>query len=184
MREITNMEKLAEFMRHFGRSAHREARVYLTGGATAVLFGWRDSTIDIDLRFDPELDELFRAIPEIKEKLHINVELASPPDFIPPLPGWETRCIYIGREGKVSFYHYDLYSQALAKIERGHDQDMRDVDSVIRAGLVDRQKLTALFKEIEPQLYRYPAIDSVSFSKAVGLVADATPESFDPRVQK
>lgn len=182
MRDLANKKKIQEFMRSFGRSARTESRVYFTGGVTAVLFGWRDTTIDVNLRFDPELEELFRAISEVKEKLQVNVELASPPDFIPSLPGWETRCQYIGREGRISFYHYDLYSQALAKIERGHDQDMRDVESMIKTGLVDRQKLMALFKEIEPQLYRYPAIDSVSFSKAVGLVADATPESFDPRV--
>jgi len=76
------------------------------------LFGWRETTVDIDLRFEPELDELFRAIPAIKEKLQINVELASPSDFIPPLPGWQDRSQYIGREGKVSFFHYDPYSQA------------------------------------------------------------------------
>ncbi len=45
-------------MRFLGREARGNARVYFTGGATAVLMGWRDTTIDIDLRFDPELDEL------------------------------------------------------------------------------------------------------------------------------
>jgi hypothetical protein len=69
--------------------------------------GWRASTIDVDLRFEPELDELFRAIPEIKEKFKINVELAAPSDFIPPLPGWRDRSPFIGREGKASFYNYD-----------------------------------------------------------------------------
>lgn len=161
-------------MRSFGRRARHEARVYFTGGTTAVLFGWRDATVDVDLRFDPELDELFRAIPQIKEELHINVELAAPSDFIPPVPGWETRCKYIGREGKVSFYHYDPYSQVLAKIERGHAQDVRDVEAMIKEGLVDRQKLAALYEEIEPQLYKYPAIDPDSFSLAVRQVAEAS----------
>jgi hypothetical protein len=33
-------------------------RIYLTGGATAVMEGGRQAPIDVDLRFEPELDEL------------------------------------------------------------------------------------------------------------------------------
>src|SRR5215470_6549987 len=99
MRELTNKEKLSQFMELFGRRARSECRVYFTGGATAVLMGWRDTTIDVDLRFEPELDELFRALPDIKENLDINVELAAPSDFIPPLPGWRERSSYIGKCG-------------------------------------------------------------------------------------
>jgi hypothetical protein len=167
MRELTNKEKILEFMRSFGRKARAESHVYFTGGTTAVLMGWRESTIDIDLRFDPELDELFRAIPLLKEQLQINVELAAPSDFIPQLPGWRDRSLYIGREGKVSFFHYDLYSQALAKIERSHDQDLRDVVAMFRDNLVDRQKLLELFHKIESDLYKYPAIDPSTFAEAV-----------------
>ena len=39
----------------------------------------------------------------------MNVELASPSDFILPLPGWEERSVFIERFGKVSFFHYDFY---------------------------------------------------------------------------
>ena len=132
MRELANKERIVEFMRLLGRRSHSEVRVYFTGGTTAVLRGWRDSTVDIDLKFVPETDELFRALAELKEQLQINIELASPPDFIPLLPGWEDRCQYIGREGKISFFNYDPYSQALSKIERGHDQDELDVRSMVR----------------------------------------------------
>ena len=92
-------------MRVFGRRTRSEVSVYFTGGSTAVLYGWRDTTLDIDLRFEPDPDELYRAIPEIKESLQLNVELAAPSDFIPELPGWQDRCQYIGREGSVSFFH-------------------------------------------------------------------------------
>lgn len=34
-------------------------------------------------------------------------------------------------------------------------------------GLVDREKLWAFFEAIEPELYRYPAIDAASFRTAV-----------------
>lgn len=154
-------------MKSLGRVSKTESRVYFTGGVTAVLFGWRETTVDVDMRFEPELDEIFRALPEIKEFLEINIELAAPPDFIPQLPGWETRSKYIGTEGKVSFYHYDLYSQALSKIERGHVQDKMDVRSMLSEGLIEKARLAELFKEIEPQLYRYPAIDPAKFASAV-----------------
>ncbi len=171
MRDLANADKIVKFMSVFGRHARQEARVYFTGGATAVLLGWRDSTIDVDLRFVPELDELFRAIPAIKEQLQLNVELAAPSDFIPALPGWEDRSQYIGREGKASFYHYDPYSQALAKIERGHAQDARDVEAMINRGLVERPRLLSLFAEIESQLYKYPAIDPATFAREVHRIA-------------
>lgn len=159
-------------MRALGSKARHPSRVYFTGGTTAVLTGWRDTTIDIDLRFDPEHDELYRALPVLKESLSINVELASPPDFIPILPGWEDRAQYIGREGLIDFYHYDPYSQALAKIERGHDQDVKDVDEMLRRGMIEMRKLLSLFEAIRPELYRYPAIDPDSFSRAVHQVTD------------
>lgn len=172
MRDLASREKITEFMRAFGLAAQSEVEVYFTGGVTAVLSGWRDATVDIDLKFTPEPDELFRAIPGIKEKLQVNIELAAPSDFIPELRGWRDRCQYIGREGKVSFFHYDPYSQALAKIERGHDQDLLDVDSMIRDGSVDRRKLVKMFEEIEAELYKYPALDPKSFAAAVKKVGD------------
>lgn len=146
-------------MRALGKISRQTARVYFTGGVTAVLYGWRDITIDINLRFDAELDELFRALPILKEDLEINIELAAPSDFIPPLPGWEARSQHIAREGQLDFYHYDPYSQALSKIERGHAQDLLDVASMIKEGLLDLPKLGSLFEAIVSDLYRYPAID-------------------------
>lgn len=163
-------------MHALGSRSRNAARVYLTGGSTAVLHGWRDNTVDIDLRFDPELDELYRALPELKEKLQINIELASPSDFIPPLSGWQDRCLFIGREGRLDFYHYDPYSQTLAKIERGHSQDILDVQSMLRDGLVESDKLLSLFLGIEDQLYRYPAIDPPSFARAVRQFVDQPPK--------
>lgn len=154
-------------MRIFGRVARSDVRVYFTGGTTAVLLGWRDSTVDIDLRFHPEPDELFRAIPDLKERLQINVELAAPSDFIPELPGWEDRCQFITREGKVNFFHYDPYSQALAKIERDHSQDKRDVASMFKGGFLDSAKLLSLFQQIESNLYKYPAIDRATFAASL-----------------
>jgi hypothetical protein len=167
MREVTTAETIERFMRELGRRVRGSARIYFTGGATAVMHGWRDTTIDVDIHFSPELDELFRALPYLKESLSVNIELASPPDFIPPLPGWEDRSIFIAREGKLDFYHFDPYSQALAKIERGHDQDRSDVRSMFTDRLIKPGRLLELFEEIKPALHRYPAIDVNEFAAAV-----------------
>jgi hypothetical protein len=154
-------------MRALGAEADSETRVYLTGGATAVLLGWRATTIDADISILPESDRLLRAIPRLKEELRMNVELASPAHFIPELPGWSERSPFIAREGMASFFHYDLYAQALSKIERGHLQDRRDVSEMLRRGLVEPERLGDFFRKIEPMLYRYPAIDPPSFQRAV-----------------
>ena len=163
-------------MRELARSARRPVRVYLTGGATAVLCGWRASTIDVDIKIVPEDDALFRAIPELKESIQINVELASPDDFIPVAPGWEDRSRFIAQEGLVTFLDYDLVAQALSKIERGHTQDREDVHEMIRRGLVAPAALREAFAAIEPNLYRYPAIDPRSFRRAVDEITAGGPQ--------
>ena len=170
MRGLADETRIRRFMREIARAARRPTRIYLTGGATAVLSHWRASTIDIDIKIVPEDDALFRAIPELKESLEINVELAAPDDFIPVQDGWEDRSRFIVQEGLVTFLDYDLVSQALAKIERGHAQDQEDVQEMLRRGLVTTAGLRAAFDAIEPKLYRYPAIDPEAFRRAVDAV--------------
>jgi len=167
MRRPVDAERIRRFMRELGGEAERDLRLYFTGGATAVLLGWRPSTVDVDIKVDPESDRIFRALPRVKEKLEINIELAAPDQFIPPVPGWEERSAFIAREGRLSFYHYDFYAQALSKIERGHAKDREDVRQMLDRGLIDREELRRRFEQIEPQLYRYPAIDPKAFRKAV-----------------
>lgn len=167
MREALDADRLRRFMRMLAERSAASGRVYLTGGASAVLLEWRRSTLDVDLSVFPEDDRVLRVIPELKEILQINVELASPSDFIPPLPGWEERSPFIAREGALSFHHYDFYAQCLAKIERSHRKDLVDVRSMLDARLVVPEKLAQLFARIEPELYRYPAIDPPSFRRAV-----------------
>lgn len=154
-------------MAALGAAATERARVYFTGGATAVLMGWRSTTIDIDLKVVPEHDALLRAIPALKDELRVNVELAAPSDFIPISPGWEDRGVFIGDVGRISFFHFDLYAQALAKVERGHAQDLADVGEMVKRGLVEPAKAVAYFTRIESDLHRFPAIHPPAFRRAV-----------------
>jgi hypothetical protein len=167
MRKKVTSARLHEFMKALGSAANQPARIFLVGGSTAVLCGWRESTIDIDLKIIPEADDILRSIPMLKERLQINVELASPDDFIPPLPSWQDRSRFIQQEGKLTFLHYDFYSQALAKIERGHETDLLDVDQMLKTGLIESGRLVQLFGDIEKDLHRYPAIDAKTFRAAV-----------------
>ena len=171
MREAVTAPRLRAFMRALAAEAREPGRIYLTGGASAVLQGWREGTVDVDLKIVPENDRLLRAIPDLKEKLHINVELASPADFVPPLRGWEERSPFIAQEGPLAFHHFDFYTQALAKLERGHRKDLDDVAAMVRDGLVDPRRLVELFEEVEDSLYRYPAIDPKALWAAVERLA-------------
>ncbi len=167
MREHADAERIGRLVEALGKRVPRGTRVYLVGGATAVLLGWRESTIDVDLVLVPESDEALRAIAELKDELQVNVELASPLDFIPVPDGWEERGRYVTESGGVSFYHFDLEAQALAKAERGHEQDLVDIEAMLASGLIEATEIQRRFKEIEPQLYRFPALDANAFRASV-----------------
>jgi hypothetical protein len=167
MRPRADAERVRAFARELGRLTRTPARIYLTGGATAVLEGWRASTVDIDIRLEPDTDELLRNLPALKERLQVNIELASPPDFIPELPGWRERSPFLFREGALDVHHFDPYSQALSKIERAFDQDLEDVRDMVERGLVEPARALELYDAIETELFRYPAIDPATFRTRV-----------------
>ena len=168
MRGRLTQTKIQLFMKAVGKASQSDGRVYLTGGATAVLLGWRETTMDVDIKLSPEPLGIFGALPEIKDQIDINVELASPDDFLPPLPGWQNRSRYIATKGRVDFYHYDFYAQVLAKIERDHAQDREDVAHFFREGLIDPDRLLDLLQAILPGIIRFPAVDPSAFQKRVG----------------
>lgn len=170
MRARVDRERLLAFLDALGQASGAGTHAYLVGGATAVLVGWRTSTVDIDLRLEPDSDSALRAIPALKEALGVNVELASPADFLPELPAWRDRSRFVGQHRNLAVFHYDFYSQALAKLERGHEIDRQDVAAMLGAGLIERRRLRELYALIEPQLYRFPAIEPGAFRSRVDAV--------------
>jgi hypothetical protein len=165
VRGEADAEKVRRLLAEISRRAGGPGSVYLTGGATAALFGWRARTVDVDLKLDPEPPGVFEAIARLKDELDLNVELASPDDFIPALPDWRERSVPIDAPGPVRFYHYDLRGQALAKIERGHARDLADVRAMLRASLVRPEELERAFVTLEPGLIRYPGLDAATFRR-------------------
>ncbi|MBI2839821.1 MAG: hypothetical protein HYX75_16025 [Acidobacteria bacterium] len=167
MRRLADAQRIHELLERLGQEARSPLRLFLTGGATAVLLGWRQTTIDVDIKLVPEDDRLLRAISALKDTLEINIELACPADFVPVPAGWEDRGRFIAQLGNLGIYHFEFEAQALAKIERGHRQDRDDVKEMLQRGLVKADGLRALFVAIEPDLYRFPALDPRSYRRAL-----------------
>src|SRR5881628_3074838 len=105
MRLRVAIETLKQFMQELAAAARSPGKIYFTGGATALLLGFREQTIDVDLKLDPEPEGAFEAIARLKNQLDINVELASPDDFIPSAPDWRERSRHIATIGPLQFFH-------------------------------------------------------------------------------
>ncbi len=116
---------------------------------------------------EPEPPGFYEAILELKESLDLNVELAHPAQFLPELPGWRERSPWIFRSGRADIFHYDFYSQALAKLERGHPRDLEDLAAYARLGLVRAEELRGLFHAIRDHLVRFPAVDAATLAHKV-----------------
>ena len=159
MRSNIDPTKIEQLMTILGQEARGSGCIFFTGGASALLIGWRSSTVDIDIRLDPEPPGIFQAIAKLKQKLKINIELASPQDFLPPLPGWRNRSVFIGRRGQIDFYHYDFTAQALSKLSRGYDRDLKDVRAMYEQRLFSLDDLRNCFEAIESELIRFPSIN-------------------------
>lgn len=141
-------------------------RVYVVGGGTAVLAGWRASTIDADLY--AEDDEVFRDVQGIKERLRLNIEFARPEHFVPTLAGSGDRHLFIDRVEDIDFYNYDPYAQLLSKIVRGFRMDLLDAEQFLKSGMVDAGLFLELVRQIPESAYaKYPNLSRASVLGAV-----------------
>lgn len=153
MREQVDRQRIETFLQRLGRHFPRPGRVYLVGGTTLVYEGLRPQTLDIDITFDIAAEDHSRfvaVVRELKESLSLNIEEASPAEFIPLPAGYEARSEFIGRYGQLDVFHFDLYSTALSKIERGTENDYADVLSLLHNRRLEMGQLTAFFEEILP----------------------------------
>ena len=154
-REAVDRQRIERFLTALGQRFKRAGRIYLVGGTTLVWEGLRARTIDIDLTFEvsPEdAGEFARVIQALKRELGVNVEEASPGDFIPLPAGYRERSLFIGRFGSLDVFHFDPYSTALSKIERGRDEDLSDVLALLNDGRIDMAQLVAHFEDILPRV--------------------------------
>lgn len=147
--------RIREFLEALSGRFRGNARIFLVGGTTLVLEGYRALTVDVDLTFDvdPALHgEFVRAIRDLANTLAINIEQVSPEDFIPKLPGAADRARFIDTFGGLTVYHFDPYSTALSKIARGRHEDFLDVERLIAEGWLDWTELERLFADVLPRM--------------------------------
>jgi hypothetical protein len=152
MRERTDRVRLRRFLDALGRRLRQPVRFYLVGGSVMIDLGLRGTTLDVDYVADADdpagLADLEQQIRVLKNELDINVEPASPADFL-PIPGSVLgRSRYIGRHGRLDVYYYHLPSLVLSKAARGLEQDLDDAERLVRAGEVTWSDVEAVWSEV------------------------------------
>ena len=89
MRQRVGRQDIEHFLTEVGRT-RQTGRLYLTGGAALVHRGIRPGqTLDIDIQITIDPGNLMAQIAQLKQKMNINIEFASPGDFLPLPAQWE-----------------------------------------------------------------------------------------------
>lgn len=169
MRPSVDKTAIESFLQQLGRTFRKPGRLYLVGGAALVHAGVRPGfTQDIVIKVGGANEgELIVAIQRLIQQMQINVEFASPADFIPLPTQWGMHAKYVGRYGGVDVFYFDFYSIALSKIEQGNSRDIADVKLLIQQGIINLNELDAAYQEVLAQLGqgRYPRITPQRFSE-------------------
>jgi hypothetical protein len=152
VRASADQRRIHRFLATLGKRLHRPIRLYLVGGAVLVHSGLREATLDIDFvarSDDPQAEAEFeRLLPELKERLNVNAEPASPGDFLPVPTDVLDRSRFVGRHGQVDVYYYHLPTLALAKVARSAERDIADIQRLIQAGLIKWDDVEAVWQEV------------------------------------
>jgi hypothetical protein len=153
VRELAERDRIVRFLRILGRRLRSPVRLYLVGGSIIVDLGLREATLDVDFVAQSDtasaLDEFEQLIPVLKNELRINVEPASPGDFIPVPPDILARSPYVRTYGNLHVYYYDLPSTVISKAARGAERDLADIESLVRAGAVSWDDVESRWAEVK-----------------------------------
>lgn len=155
LRSPVGRDDIQQFLQRLGDEFREPGRVYLVGGTTLVFEGFRRQTVHIDIAYEVTPDrqsQFIQTLRRLKDVLDVNVEEASPGDFIPLPAGAGDRHEYIGRFGQLDVFHFDPYSSALSKIARGREQDFADVAMLLKQNWIAWPTLEACFGDILPQM--------------------------------
>lgn len=152
MRQRADRVRIRRFLEALGRRLRHPVRFYLVGGAVLIDLGLRAATLDIDyvaVPDDPHADaDLEQAIRALKHELDINVEPASPGDFL-PVPSWVLdQSPFIGQYGSLFVYYYHLPSLVLGKAARGLEHDFADAEALVRSGVVTWQAVEDIWQAV------------------------------------
>jgi Nucleotidyltransferase of unknown function (DUF6036) len=169
MRQGVDKAAIESFLQQLGRTFRKPARLYLVGGAALVHMGVRSGfTQDIDVQVSGASEgNLIVVIQRMIERLQINVEFASPVDFIPLPKQWEAHAQFVGRYGSIDVFYFDFYSIALSKMERGNSRDIADVKLLVEQGIIALDELDNAYQEVLAQLGKgqYPRVTPKRFTE-------------------
>lgn len=154
MRPKVDKAAIDSFLNALGRVFRKPGRLYLAGGAALVHRGVSaGSTQDIHIEISGNNEgEMMDAIRQLIQQLNINIELASPRDFIPLPKHWMAQSQYVGRYGAVDVFYFDFNSIALSKMQRGSTLDINDVKLLLQQGVITLEGLDTAYKEVLAQL--------------------------------
>lgn len=156
MRQRVGQQEIEQFLVQVGRT-RQPGRLYLVGGAAMVHRGIRPGqTLDIDIQITVDPANLTAQIAQLKQRLNMNIEFASPADFMPLPAQWETRSEFLKRYGQVDVFYFDWYSIALSKMQRANRQDVVDVQLLVRQGFIDLADLDRLYQDVLGKIGRPP----------------------------
>ncbi len=167
LRPDVDRQAIDHFLTELGRRFHQGGRVYLVGGAALVHAGIRPgssaTTQDIDL--EVASGDMYQTIHQLKQHLNINVEFASPGDFLPLPQNWQSMSRYVGRYGAVEVFYFDFYSIALSKIARGNSRDLQDVILLLQQQVISLAELDRAAHEVAAQMGKgnYKRLDPNDF---------------------
>lgn len=167
MRPNVDRQTIERFLTELGRRFHQAGRVYLVGGAALVHAGVRPAgsatTQDIDIEVTS--GDMYQTIHQLKERLNLNVEFASPRDFIPLPHNWQTLSRYVGRYSSIDVFYFDFISIALSKIDRGNTRDLQDVTLLLQHHLITLPDLDHAAQEVADQMGQgnYKRLDPNAF---------------------
>ena len=167
MRPNIDRQGIERFLTELGRQFHQSGRLYLVGGAALVHAGIRpgasQTTQDIDLEVGA--GDMYQTINQLKQRLQINVEFASPADFIPVPHNWQSLSRFVARYGNIDVFYFDFYSIALSKIERGNTRDLQDVALLLQQQIIMLQELDSAAQDVAAQMGKgnYKRLDPAAF---------------------
>jgi hypothetical protein len=186
-RDDATQSSIGAFLRELGRRFKGRGSLYLAGGSMLVFQGFRPRTLDIDYRVELTAGddaEFILALRATQRVINLNVEPASPADFIPLPAGWRERSPFMTQEGGLAVFGFDPLSTALAKIERGQERDIDDVLALCRSGVVRVSRIVEAFEEIAPRIETeaLPRVAEPDFRRKVEAFVVLAQRAMDPHV--
>ena len=147
--DITSPEQLNRFLNELGNRCPEPADLYIFGGSGVLLLGGGRNTGDVDFTLNAAHPEAVRTlIATVADELSLDLEESIPAEFMPLPIGAEDRHRLIGHFGLMTAYILDPYSIAVMKIDRSFKSDLQDVLFLIRAGIIELDRLQQCIEDV------------------------------------